>query len=1096
MKFAKELDHQAVAEWKARYLDYKQAKKKLKGVRRAVRTLPAAPTKQDSTPGNSLRDAPVSALLRRYQQGSFGGNSIPNPRIGHVRSFSDSHDVLPLPPNGNGAKSQPQQINERSPLNPKGKSQHDDSDRPCMTSYGSIIGSPPHHPEVTRFNSRQAPSVELPPPAVNDDDDEEGDDDEDEDEDDDEDDNATLSPTSPTSPGFPKQPKRVAQPGAKASIHPTSDSPELHPPATQMGHIGSAYQIRPAYDQSNVSGGVTASRLRSIFPQRTNSTPGGRPFMKRMFTSGGGSQKPKDDHDVALEAYRELDFRKAEFFLYLDKELMKVEKFYHEKETEAKERLDAIREQLHMMRSYRLQEIMKSEAGHGQTGPNGDAQGRTSKEESEDGRLRKRDLIAKPISKSIDFGARQLDKVRSGPIGKTSRQMGILGTPEMPGAHWMPEPAQKDYARQAPEDVPYRAAKRKMKLALAELYRGLELLKSYAILNRTAFRKINKKYDKCVDANPQLQYMDDKVSKSNFVTSELPEQLMSTIEDLYARYFEKGSRKVAVSKLRTKIERAGDYSGAVARASALLTAGSVFGIQGLVRGAELLFDADQAKATFTSYLLQLYAGYFMMVFLSLLFCACAGMFNKFQVNYQFIFELDNRQALNWLQLLEIPAFLYFLLGIVMWLNFDVQAGGNTMFIYWIVVLVGLAVASFFLPAPVFYHKARIWFIATIWRLLFAGIYAVNFRDFFTGDMLCSLTYSIGNIEVFFCLFVGGNWNTPAVCNSGHSRLLGFLTCLPGIWRTAQCFRRYYESRQAFPHLANLVKYLCTIAQYFTLSIFRIDQNYKTKAVFILFATINGTYCSIWDLFMDWSLGDPHAKHKFLRGTLAYRKHVWVYYLAMIIDPILRFNWIFYVIYASDSQHSSIVSFLVSFSEILRRGMWTLFRVENEHCTNVEASKASRDVALPYKLSGQESTDRLIHSPAEQVSDDDASPPATEFDPTTIPGDLVPNQNSTGKSAHPRKLGSPDIKPKPAKSPYPSAQSKHDDRRQAGTSEISKLDLERQESSNSSPLAHALSRVGTTIRAAHAFDYTRKKPSSDDAAADGDDDDDDDDSEQE
>ena len=77
--------------------------------------------------------------------------------------------------------------------------------------------------------------------------------------------------------------------------------------------------------------------------------------------------------------------------------------------------------------------------------------------------------------------------------------------------------------------------------------------------------------------------------------------------------------------------------------------------------------------------------------------------------------------------------------------------------------------------------------------------------------------------------------------------------------------------------------------------------------------------------------DPYAKHRFLRSTLAF-KYTWWYYGAMVIDPIIRFNWIFYAIYANDTQHSSLVSFFVAFSEVMRRGMWTLFRVENEHCT--------------------------------------------------------------------------------------------------------------------------------------------------------------------
>lgn len=70
---------------------------------------------------------------------------------------------------------------------------------------------------------------------------------------------------------------------------------------------------------------------------------------------------------------------------------------------------------------------------------------------------------------------------------------------------------------------------------------------------------------------------------------------------------------------------------------------------------------------------------------------------------------------------------------------------------------------------------------------------------------------------------------------------------------------------------------------------------------------------------------------------------------MILDPILRFNWIFYAIYSNELQHSALLSFFVGFSEVCRRGMWTLFRVENEHCTNVGRFRASRDVPLPYEI---------------------------------------------------------------------------------------------------------------------------------------------------
>lgn len=106
--------------------------------------------------------------------------------------------------------------------------------------------------------------------------------------------------------------------------------------------------------------------------------------------------------------------------------------------------------------------------------------------------------------------------------------------------------------------------------------------------------------------------------------------------------------------------------------------------------------------------------------------------------------------------------------------------------------------------------------------------------------------------------------------------------------------------------------------------------------------------AIWDLFMDFSLIQTNSRHFLLRDILALKSR-WPYYFIIIIDPILRFAWIFYAIFTHNSQHSTIVSFMVSFAEVLRRGMWALFRVENEHCGNVSQYKASRDVPLPYRI---------------------------------------------------------------------------------------------------------------------------------------------------
>ncbi len=134
--------------------------------------------------------------------------------------------------------------------------------------------------------------------------------------------------------------------------------------------------------------------------------------------------------------------------------------------------------------------------------------------------------------------------------------------------------------------------------------------------------------------------------------------------------------------------------------------------------------------------------------------------------------------------------------------------------------------------------------------------------------------------------------------------------------------------------------------------------------------------------MDFSLLQAHARQPYLRDITAL-KQKWVYYLIMTVDPILRFSWIFYAIFTHNSQHSTIVSFLVAFSEVVRRGMWTLLRVENEHCANVAQYKASRDTPLPYHLG----------TGAEHASDESGAR-ETEADRTT-PASAAASMTATG-----------------------------------------------------------------------------------------------------
>lgn len=446
------------------------------------------------------------------------------------------------------------------------------------TSYGSFVASPPNGAQKSSNDrSRAPPSLKLPGAAL---------------------DPENLSPNVGPSTSLRKQ-KTVTLP-------PVADTDN-----------DNAFEIGKTKSPSKKNQSLP-SRYKSVFtPRRMNSMPGpitqakSRPTVRRLFSMSHGTP-PQSPGDVPLEAYRDLDFRQAEFFNFLDAELGKIENFYKEKEDEASQRLAILRDQLHIMRDRRIDDIIhrqtakikhknakKHEAAHLLSDGHVSPMSKTPQKTQPNGGTMK-DAWLNPLDAA-------LDAINAGKYGKSTKNITQLATPAALQPMENPDD-RRDFTRR-PEltDVPYQTAKRKLKVALQEYYRGLELLKSYALLNRTAFRKINKKYDKTVNARPSSRYMNEKVNAAWFVNSDVIEGHIRATEDLYARYFERGNHKVAIGKLRIKIARAGDYTDNTFRNGILLTAGFILGVQGIIKAnsiTDLHHPDSSTLAMNTSYLLQ------------------------------------------------------------------------------------------------------------------------------------------------------------------------------------------------------------------------------------------------------------------------------------------------------------------------------------------------------------------------------------------------------------------------------------------------------------------------------------------------------------
>lgn len=622
-------------------------------------------------------------------------------------------------------------------------------------------------------------------------------------------------------------------------------------------------------------------------------------LFKRYFSTS--KQSPPSTMELPIEAYRDFDMRRSEFFSFMDDQLAKVAEFYKQKEDEAVHRFEELQRQLEILRLNQTRRAYVAASER-----------RTQKYRLSLGLPIKDDYPESDKTLGERFKAKVANKMPFLPIEAPKRQDTTESSKTPLGEQFQKSSNStiQDDTRKRNDQVPYAEAKSKLKHASQEFYRNLDMLKSFAMLNREAFRKIIKKYDKTISSRHTGKYMSEKVDRNWFVKSDIVDTLMGSVENLYA-YFEKGSHKIAANKLRTKHNI--DYSSSTFRNGLLLGAGGALGLRGLVYAANHFYNSPNTEvALHTSYLLQIYAGFFLALILFLGFCLSCRFWLNNRINYVFIFEFDPRSSLDWRQLAEIPSLLLFLLGLIMWFNFGPYIGGpsSTLFLYYPVILVGLSVCILLFPfqnltipyprirhstvrfrkyrAGFLYPYSRAWFLFSNFRLYTGGIYPVEFRDFFLGDMYCSLTYVMGNIELFFCLYTK-SWTNTTSCNSSSSMLFGLFTCLPGVWRALQCLRRYKDTGSIFPHLANFAKYLCTILFYMTLSLYRLDPSATRKIIFILFASINSIYVSVWDVYFDWSLS-THGKRGLWVSDVKEQRFgfpVWYYYPAVVLDPILR-----------------------------------------------------------------------------------------------------------------------------------------------------------------------------------------------------------------
>lgn len=96
----------------------------------------------------------------------------------------------------------------------------------------------------------------------------------------------------------------------------------------------------------------------------------------------------------------------------------------------------------------------------------------------------------------------------------------------------------------------HKVARTRIKAALYEFYRSLEMVKNYKVLNHTGFAKILKKFDKTAGWKASKPYLNQRLKPAYFMTSTIVQDLIKETEDVFIDAFEKGHRRRGMAKLR------------------------------------------------------------------------------------------------------------------------------------------------------------------------------------------------------------------------------------------------------------------------------------------------------------------------------------------------------------------------------------------------------------------------------------------------------------------------------------------------------------------------------------------------------------------
>ncbi|KVH92724.1 EXS, C-terminal [Cynara cardunculus var. scolymus] len=372
----------------------------------------------------------------------------------------------------------------------------------------------------------------------------------------------------------------------------------------------------------------------------------------------------------------------------------------------------------------------------------------------------------------------------------------------------------------------------------------------------------------------------------------------------------------------------------------------------------LILLKSEGRDAYMNTIFPLYSLFGFIVLHILMYAGNLYYWTRYRVNYSFIFGFKAGTELGFREVLLLGSGLLVLTLAAILSNLEMDIDPKTkgykaitellpLGLLIVVVLITLC------PFNIFYRSNRYFLLVCLWHCICAPLYIVTLPDFFLGDQLTSQVQLLRNLEFYVCYYGWGDFKNrdAGTCEDGRStiyRNISIVIAVVPYWiRLLQCLRRLFEGQDSTQAL-NGLKYFSTIVAVVARTLDPLDAGVTIKIISATSSVIATIFSTYWDLVKDWGLLCRNSENPWLRDKLILPNRS-IYFVAMILNVILRLAWMQSVldVYDTPFLHRKAVVTIVACLEIIRRGIWNFFRLENEHLNNVGKFRAVKSVPLPF-----------------------------------------------------------------------------------------------------------------------------------------------------